>query len=499
MRKILYLFLLQGIFLAFGARAQIVITGVMADPRFTDARDHANPAPDAPANSVANHLGGFEYIQLRATVDIDFSTTPYALVIARNDAANPVTANGWAEGGNQTYKFNLTSGQVNKGDFFYVGGIEKRIAGYKNGRRSTDISETAPITANQAKWIRAKKLFEAGDDNFGNGGNQLTGLMDVAKPYAIAVFSTTTVLNTSKPIDALFFIPNATESWVESDGTKGYRVPDNDFYDSSESEYFYQNGKNINYLKPEQETVVGWVTADANFSWFCKLGGTYDLTTQNWVTARTATYDRLVTSSTTVHEHETIPLSRIEAGAGITVLPVKLTSFTAQGSSNGILLKWTTQTEMENSHFDILRASDKNNEFTNIASVKGKGTTSTQSNYNFRDPVPVNGINYYKLRQIDNNGEEAYSDVVFASAAIDRAKLNVATSKEAIEFSIYSLYGGNSEIRLININGNIIKKTNLHLEKGFNSLRWANNFSTGVYVVQVSSPTEVMKEKLIVR
>jgi len=510
------LLLLSSMLLIFSLHAQVVITGVMADPRWYDARGDGATSQSVP------HIGGFEYIQLRATEDIDFSATPFALIVARNDAANPVTANGWAEGGDITFKFSLTSGTVSKGNFFYVGGLEKRIAGYKNGRKSTDISETAPIEANRANWIRSINVSLGGDDGVGSAPPMATGLMYTINPYAIAVFDTNTVLSTTKPIDAVFFSPSlAAIDYIkyDSDGNKGYLVPDNDLYNSSESAYFCQNDKNTSYFETEQVAAPKnpvskaqlnngetWDSAntgtlsnnDEGYGWFCKLGGVYDLGAETWVTPRSPVYDRLMLVGTE-NSHQTLLLSRLETGTNITTLPVKLTSFAAQSNNYGILLKWTTLTETENSHFDVLRASDENMEFETIASVKGKGTSSIETHYNYRDQAPLNGTNYYKLRQVDNNGETAYSDVVFASTDINKPKLKVFSNKETIEFSIYSLRGGNSEIRFLNINGNTLKKENLYLNKGFNKLSWSNNFSNGVYIVKVSSSSELLKEKLIIK
>lgn len=513
------LFLLQGfMLLALSLHAQVVITGVMADPRWHDARG------DNLVSQSVTHLGGFEYIQLKATENIDFSITPFALIVARNDVANPVTANGWVEGNNTTFKFNLNSGTVNKGEFFYVGGLEKRIAGYKNGKKSSDISGTATIVANRAKWINSKNVSLGGDDGIGLAPPTETGLMNTINPYAVAVFNTKDVLNTTKPIDAVFFSPSlAAIDYIKysSEGNKGYLVPDNDLYNSSESAYFGQNDKNTKYFETEQVAAPKnaaskaqlnngstWDSAntgtltnnDEGYGWFCKLGGVYDLVSKTWVTFRAPIYDRLMlVGGNPENSHETVPLSRIETGSNITTLPVKLTSFTAQAGNYGVLLKWTTQTETENSHFDILRTTDKDKDFETIASVKGKGTIATSSNYSFRDQAPLPGINYYKLRQVDYNGATVYSDVVFANAAIDKSKISIATNKEALEFSIYSLSRGKSEISLININGSTIKQEKIHLEKGFNRFQCYNNLPSGVYIVKVISSGELINEKFVIK
>ncbi|HZH36620.1 MAG TPA: DUF5689 domain-containing protein, partial [Flavisolibacter sp.] len=84
--------------------ASIIITGYLVDPPGTDAN--------------------YEYIQLMATKNIDFAVTPFSVVTTNNAGANIPTgfpAEGWATGSQRTYKFNLNSGTVQKGQYFYVG------------------------------------------------------------------------------------------------------------------------------------------------------------------------------------------------------------------------------------------------------------------------------------------------------------------------------------------------------------------------------------------
>lgn len=85
------------------------------------------------------------------------------------------------------------------------------------------------------------------------------------------------------------------------------------------------------------------------------------------------------------------------------VLPVKLTSFTVNNNVKSIKLDWSTAMEQKNARFDILRSNDSKT-WKTIASVKGHGTTNLVSNYQVYDENPLNGINYYQLKQVDLDG-----------------------------------------------------------------------------------------------
>ena len=87
------------------------------------------------------------------------------------------------------------------------------------------------------------------------------------------------------------------------------------------------------------------------------------------------------------------------------VLPVKTKDFIANASGNKVLLKWNTVTETSNDHFDIERSADGNSNWIKIASVKSKGNSMHQQAYNTYDVQPLNGNNFYRLNQVDNDGK----------------------------------------------------------------------------------------------
>lgn len=92
-------------------------------------------------------------------------------------------------------------------------------------------------------------------------------------------------------------------------------------------------------------------------------------------------------------------------------VPVELTAFFALKTENGILLKWTTATESNNSGFMIDRSSNKI-DFNEVAFINGKGTTTEVNDYEYVDVISSPGTFYYRLKQIDFDGSFNYSNVV---------------------------------------------------------------------------------------
>ena len=95
------------------------------------------------------------------------------------------------------------------------------------------------------------------------------------------------------------------------------------------------------------------------------------------------------------------------------VVPVELTSFSASFVKNAVNLKWATATELNNKGFYIERSNLKNsNEWQTVSFVNGNGTTTETKQYSFSDHTPLQGLSYYRLKQVDYDGSFTYSNIV---------------------------------------------------------------------------------------
>lgn len=98
------------------------------------------------------------------------------------------------------------------------------------------------------------------------------------------------------------------------------------------------------------------------------------------------------------------------ASADNTVVPVKLTGFTATKQSKLVKLNWTTEQEINSKLFVIERSFDQN-KWNAIISVHAAGNSSQKINYNTTDLYPAKGINYYRLKSMDVDGRCTYSEI----------------------------------------------------------------------------------------
>ncbi len=100
----------------------------------------------------------------------------------------------------------------------------------------------------------------------------------------------------------------------------------------------------------------------------------------------------------------------IASGDVPVTLPVKLIDFTAKASASEVILNWKTASELNSEKFLIERSTDGKS-FENIGVVASKGTTNALSAYSYKDEQPINGYNYYRLKQLDFNGDFEYSEI----------------------------------------------------------------------------------------
>ncbi|MBL8017753.1 MAG: T9SS type A sorting domain-containing protein [Ignavibacteria bacterium] len=91
-------------------------------------------------------------------------------------------------------------------------------------------------------------------------------------------------------------------------------------------------------------------------------------------------------------------------------LPVTLSLFTALSEKNNVILSWKTETEINNSGFDVERKLI-DGLWEKIAFVQGSGTTNSAAEYSYTDKKLKPGKYIYRLKQIDYNGNYEYFDL----------------------------------------------------------------------------------------
>jgi len=92
-------------------------------------------------------------------------------------------------------------------------------------------------------------------------------------------------------------------------------------------------------------------------------------------------------------------------------LPVELSRFSIESLEKSVSINWITESETDNDYFVILR-SQNGIDFQEIGKVNGVGNSALTVSYQFSDERPLIGTSYYKLQQVDFDGESSFSQIL---------------------------------------------------------------------------------------
>jgi hypothetical protein len=172
-------------------------------------------------------------------------------------------------------------------------------------------------------------------------------------------------------------------------------------------------------------------------------------------------------------------------------LPIKLVSFTGHREGKNNVLNWQTASEINNLGFEIQRIAN-GTDFTKIDFVNSKGDDKTIANYMFYDLHPLSGNIYYRLRQIDKDGNESLSEIVqIKNALVERSEIvsiypNPTT--DYVNVVLTSIQKEKVTIQVTDIYGKTIQQESYQAQQGSNKINInSSSFSAGTYFVKIFS------------
>ena len=177
-------------------------------------------------------------------------------------------------------------------------------------------------------------------------------------------------------------------------------------------------------------------------------------------------------------------------------LPVAGLDFNARKQNNTALLSWRTLNEINNRGFEIQR-SNNGIRFDSIGFVLSRSISGNGTSYQFTDDRPLNGKNYYRLKQIDFDGSVKYSEirwVDFDAGIPVKIYPNPATDV----LNVYIGYNlDNAEMFIYSVSGQLIKKQSI---SGNGTIAIPiKELSKGVYSVEIKDPLHSVKMVFVKR
>ncbi|WP_436516857.1 hypothetical protein [Ekhidna sp. To15] len=191
-------------------------------------------------------------------------------------------------------------------------------------------------------------------------------------------------------------------------------------------------------------------------------------------------------------------------GGGSTPLPVELLYFKST-SDDGVKLNWATASEINNDYFAIERSED-GSYFYEIGQVEGNGNTSEMIQYEFTDKFAFAPIEYYRLRQVDFDGQFEYFEVQRVNTKLDRTQSKLTAYPTLVQDKILTLSSTQSfmvkEIMFYNISGGETKNLTHNATKE-NALSYRINLAElkrGMYLMKAQSTEGIeLTSRIIVK
>jgi uncharacterized membrane protein len=229
-------------------------------------------------------------------------------------------------------------------------------------------------------------------------------------------------------------------------------------------------------------------------------GGTTNSITVDWDVAYTAGMVKVVETNTLGCQGDTVfkPI--------VSIVPVEFLSFDAKRMNDKVNLTWVTASEINNSHFEVERSID-NSKFENIGTVKGNGTTSMMNTYKLTDNISKlmnsNATTlYYRLKQVDFDGEFAYTEVRTVELnKLDAIELTVYPNPNYGDFnlSVRSTESTSTTFIIFNNLGAEVWSYTTTLNEGLNTIPVQLQLAKGMYNVNMISAKGTQTQRFVVK
>ncbi len=183
------------------------------------------------------------------------------------------------------------------------------------------------------------------------------------------------------------------------------------------------------------------------------------------------------------------------------VLPIELVLFTASCNGNSVDVKWTTASEKNNDYFILERSYDAVN-FTEIARIAGAGTSIEEHNYAFVDYEYYGGEMYYRLKQVDYDGQSSMSEMI--AVRCDESDLEPAVAvfpnpfRSELTLSLSNFGNKPATIEVYDIMGVLVMTKDIDATgNNYETVLNLGNLSAATYTIRVSTADFVINRRVV--
>jgi len=262
------------------------------------------------------------------------------------------------------------------------------------------------------------------------------------------------------------FVPERIYAFIYRDAGSGWGHRNTVFYDF-----------NNDWGDANTEGFIGVGLADGTDFDICQFG-----CDDNWNLARILTIDYYDPKGSA-------------SGFTFKGLPIRLLSFDAKAKGDEIYISWSTMSETNNDYFLVEKSPD-GVDFEELSKINSKGDSKSLQEYSCIDQNPYNGINYFRLKQVDFDGKSQYSKII--SVVVEQSDFAAISPNPFNDYVVVNsnFSQENNKIQIIDIKGNVVYNSTLPTGKN-NTKIYLPGLKSGIYFMKIYNSNFKKTLKLI--
>jgi hypothetical protein len=181
-------------------------------------------------------------------------------------------------------------------------------------------------------------------------------------------------------------------------------------------------------------------------------------------------------------------------------LPVTLINLSVSCESSKVELSWQTASEWHSDYFQVEFSID-GTEWLALEKVTAAGNSTSLQQYTYSDLTPSRLMSYYRLKQVDINGQYEIYGPIASECIVDGMDFTIYPNPSSTSATIQLLNTKKetAEIKLLDISGKEFWSQELELVNGTTSMVLSTeNLAPGIYIIVLSSKDGILTNKLVV-
>ncbi|WP_207493263.1 T9SS type A sorting domain-containing protein [Aridibaculum aurantiacum] len=395
----------------------------------------------------------------------------------------------------------ITGFNAGNGDIAFVSWVplapETKICFTNNGWNSTATTTTAG---------NARNMEEIATWSNSTGSTIAAGTIIVTKtasPYTANLGTTTVFSNSSTSTTPALAIQGGDQITI-------YQTASGNGYSDNNNASATFNGTAIGILQwpfdfissGNIDHITSYLPSDLS-GYATRFLYTFENPYQHYVGTRTGKtveeFKQLVRSSGNWTNHWSNPLNTTAFDVPVT-LPVSLLSFSAAYKANTIELVWSTSAEVNTAKFEV-ETSSNGTSFTKVTEVAAKGGGTARAEYRFAHAT-TEGVHFYRLKMVDNNGSYTYSNV--ARVSVTKADRSVSVHpnpvvNNKINIQLGNFLPGTYSVILTGSNGQVAFQAKITSNGGnHNTSLQLPSLTKGIYNMQVKNDAQAYNTRVLI-